>query len=131
MFIETYQPMDNIEKFDVADGAHVVQIVNAQRTWTKDKTKQMVLVDLRVEGQRNQINYQFRIVEGESFGMIMTNFFKMFGIQLGNFSFMTWLNMRAMGNFEHKRRTYNGREIESCELTSFAPIAQQPPMYGA
>lgn len=89
MFIETYQPMDSIEKFDVADGAHVVQIVNAQRTWTKDKSKQMILVDLRVEGQRNQANYQFRIVEGESFGMIMTNFFKMFGIQLGNFNFVS------------------------------------------
>lgn len=130
MFIENYQPMDTVEKFDVADGPHLCKIVNAQRTWTKDKTKQLVLIELRVEGQKNNMNYFFRVVEGESFGMIMTNFFRCFGIQLGNFNFMTWLNMSAMGVFEHKKRTYNGREIESCELTMFNPVTQQQPPAG-
>lgn len=122
MWKNDYQYTDYQKSFDVPDGDHQIIILGAKDVVSKTG-KNMIEIQYKVIGSNN-VPYVDRMVEGEYFGANMSRIFDVFGIQPGNFNYMTWRNKSAYAHFEHRPNTFtdnngNTKTVMKADLIYF------------
>lgn len=87
-FAEGYQEEEYNKPINLEERDYRMQIINVEKTYTKQTGAPMLVVDLRIN--EAPITFKHRIVKNEYFNGNMTKFFDCFNIPHGNFDYAKW-----------------------------------------
>lgn len=92
------------EMVHLEPGDYRVAIVDAQETTSKNAGNPMIVISVQPSGSKIKIkNY---IVKNEYFNKNITSLFDSFGIERGNFEFLSWIGAMGAARLEEDEKGY-------------------------